>query len=137
MGIRRRKGVAIVDTEKGILVGAIGDTFLLPGGGAKHWESRKKAAIRELYEETKLKTNSIKYLFSDIGIKWHNHEGKLIQNHSKIFLVKFEGIPKPSHEIKKIAFYKPGSKLKLGEGSKKIIDIYLAKYKKPLPDYQP
>ena len=60
----RRKGVAIVDTPKGILVVAISDIFILPGGGAKPWENRKKAAIRELYEETGLRTKKIKYLFN-------------------------------------------------------------------------
>ena len=125
MSDKRRKGVAIIDTKKGILVGAINDTFILPGGGAKPWESRKKAAIRELYEETGLKTKKIKYLFRDRGIKWRDHKGRLIRNYSKVFLVESEGIPKPGHEIKKIAFYKPGSKIKIGKGSKKIIDIYL------------
>lgn len=129
MSDKRRKGVAIVDTQKGILVGAIHDTFILPGGGAKPWESRKKAAIRELYEETRLKTKKIRYLFRDVGIKWHDHKGRLIRNHSKVFLIESEGVPKPNHEMKKLAFYKPGSKIKIGEGSKKIIDIYLKKYK--------
>lgn len=69
MTIYRRKGVAIVDTNKGILVGAIHDTFILPGGGAKLGESRKKATIRELHEEAGLKTKKIKYLFRDVGIK--------------------------------------------------------------------
>jgi len=126
----RRKGVAIVDTKKGILVGAINNTFILPGGGAKHWESRKKAVIRELYEETGLKTKKIKYLFRDVGIKWRNHEGKLIRNYSKIFLIEARGVPKPRSEIKKITFYNPKSKIKIGEGSKKIINTYFEKYKK-------
>jgi 8-oxo-dGTP pyrophosphatase MutT (NUDIX family) len=126
----RRKGVAIVETKKGILVGAIDNTFILPGGGAKPRESRKKAAIRELYEETGLKTKKIKYLFRNIGVKWCDHTGKVIKNHSKVFLVEAAGIPKPRHEIEKIAFYKPGSKIKIGKGSKTIIDIYLKKYKK-------
>ena len=53
----RRKGVAIVDTDKGILlVAGRSKKFMLPGDGAKGWESRKKATIRELYEETGLKT---------------------------------------------------------------------------------
>ncbi|MEK6811529.1 MAG: NUDIX domain-containing protein [Nanoarchaeota archaeon] len=129
MFIKRRKGVAIVDTKKGILVGAIGNTFILPGGGAMPWESRKKAAIRELYEETGLKTKKIEYLFNDMGIKWHNHKGKLVQNYSKVFLVETEGVPKPRNEIRKIAFYNPKSKIKIGDGSKAIINLYLNKYK--------
>lgn len=127
---KRRKGIAIVETKKGILVGAIHGTFILPGGGAERWESRKKAAIRELYEETGLKTKKIKYLFEDVGIKWKDHCGRIIRNHSKVFLVEAEGIPKPRHEIKKIAFYNPESKIKMGEGSKTIIEKYLKDYKK-------
>ena len=130
MVYKRRKGVAIVDTKKGILVVAIKDTFILPGGGAKPWESRENAAIRELYEETTLKAKKIKYLFRNVGIKWRDHKGKLIINHSKVFLIESDGIPKPSHEIRNIAFYKTGSKIKMGKGSKKIISIYLKKYKR-------
>ena len=122
---KRRKGVAIVETKKGILVGAIDKTFILPGGGAKRRESRKKAAIRELEEETGLRTKSIKYLFEDYGIKWKNHKGKWIKNHSKVFLIEAEGIPKPSHEMKKIGFWKPESKINLGIGSRMIIERYL------------
>ena len=66
MVLIRRKGVAIVDSPKGILVVA-GKTkvFHLPGGGTKKGEDRKKAAVRELHEETGLKTKRIKYLFID------------------------------------------------------------------------
>ena len=132
MSNKRRKGVAIVETKRGILVGAIKDTFILPGGGARPWESRKRAAIRELHEETGLKTKNISYLFSDLGIEWRDHRGRIVRNHSKVFLIEPEGTPRPSHEVKKIAFYKPGSKLKIGVGSKKIIDMYLKRYKRSL-----
>ena len=126
----RRKGAAIVDTPKGILVVAgRGKRFILPGGGAEKWESRKKATIREHNEETSLKTRSIKYLFSYVGSKWHSHKGKTIRNHAKVFLVRAEGTPKPKHEIKHIGFYKEGSNLHLGGGTKKVIDKYLREYK--------
>jgi|SRR3989344_4432028 len=126
----RRKGSAIVDTPKGILVVAgRGKKFILPGGGAEKWESRKKATIRELYEETNLKTKSIKYLFSYVGSKWYDHHGKPIRNHAKVFLVKAEGIPKPKHEIKYIDFYKTGSNLHITGGTKKVIEKYLGGYK--------
>ena len=46
----RRKGVALVETEKGILmVREKGHrNFSLPGGGTNKGESRKDAAMREL-----------------------------------------------------------------------------------------
>jgi len=126
---KRRKGVAIVETKKGILVGAIEKTFILPGGGAERWETRKKAAIRELYEETGLRTISIKFLFEDKGIKWKNHKGLWVKNYSKVFLIKAKGTPRPRNEIKKISFWKPKSKLNLGRGSKTIIERYLKEFK--------
>ena len=131
MVFRRRKGVAIVETSKGILVvSGKGKTFNLPGGGAESWESRKKATIRELYEETGLKTKNIRYLFSYVGSKWHNFRGKPVRNHSKVFLVSAEGVPRPNHEIKYIDYYKLGSKIKIGDGTKKIMEKYFREYRK-------
>jgi ADP-ribose pyrophosphatase YjhB (NUDIX family) len=128
MSIKRRKGVAIVNADKGILVVAgKSKNFTLPGGGAEKWESRKKATIRELYEETGLKTKNIVYLFRYTGNKWHTHSGKVIRNYAKVFLVEAIGNPKPKHEIKKYAFWKPGSSLNLTRGTKKIIEKYLSK----------
>ena len=50
---KRRRGTAIVDTPKGIVVVSVGGrTYYLPGGGARRGESRESAAIRELREET-------------------------------------------------------------------------------------
>ena len=64
MSIIRRRGTAIVQTPKGILVVAgKRKMFLLPGGGAHPTESRQRAAIRELEEETGLQATSCKYLF--------------------------------------------------------------------------
>lgn len=131
MVFRRRKGVAIVETEKGILVVATTKKkFMLPGGGAEKWETRRKAAIRELYEETGLKTKRIKYLFHYIGDKFYKRDGKPTRNYSKVFLIDAQGIPKPSNEIKYIDFYKVGNDLKILPGTEKIILKYLAKYKK-------
>lgn len=122
----RRKGVAIVETPKGIvLVSGKSKKFNLPGGGAERWETRKRAAIRELKEETGLKTKRIKYLFSYVGNKWHNHRGRLVKNHAKVFLVEAEGTPKPNHEIKYIAFWKPGRKLRINNSTKNILERYL------------
>ena len=83
----RRKGAAIVDTPHGILV-VLGRSrkFVLPGGGANKGESRKKAAIRELYEETGLKTKKITYLFRYVGSRFHTRRGE-VRNHAKVFLI--------------------------------------------------
>ena len=130
MNDKRRKGVAIVDTSKGILVVAgRSKKFILPGGGAEKWETRKKAAIRELYEETGLKTKNITYLFQYVGGQWHTHSGKAIRNYAKVFLVETEGNPRPRHEIKHVAFWKIGSDLYLTNGTKKVIEKYLMDYK--------
>lgn len=130
MSLKRRKGIAIVDTLKGILVVAgKSKKFSLPGGGADKMESRKRATIRELYEETNLKTKNIKYLFSSIGNKWHNHKGTLVRNYSKIFLIEAQGVPKPRNEIKYVNFYNDKSKLDLTNGTKNIINKYLKEYK--------
>lgn len=130
MSDKRRKGVAIVNTSKGILVVAgKSKKFILPGGGAEKWESRKKATIRELYEETGLKTKNITYLFRYVGGKWHAHKGRPIRNHAKVFFVEAEGTPRPKHEIKYIAFWKPESNIHITIGTKKVIERYLTEFK--------
>ena len=126
----RRKGAAIVDMPKGILVVAgRSKKFILPGGGASRWESRKRAAIRELYEETGLKTKSIRYLFSYVGHKFHSPSGKPFRNHAKVFLIKSYGKASPRHEIKHIAFWKPNSKIHITQGTMIVIEKYLKEYK--------
>lgn len=110
-----RRGTAIVDTNKGILVtSGRKKTFLLPGGVARKSESRKRAAIRELEEETGLKAYSCKYLFRHRGFARH-----------KVFLIKAKGHARPRHEIKHIAYWKPGSHLHLSNSTKEIIERYL------------
>ena len=62
--IKRRRGTAIVEISKGILLTADAlSIFILPGGGAKKGETAKNATIRELKEETGLNIISIKYFF--------------------------------------------------------------------------
>jgi ADP-ribose pyrophosphatase YjhB (NUDIX family) len=128
---KRRRSAALVKTQKGILIVAWKDKnrgFMIPGGGAKFLETRKRAAIRELEEETGLKAKSAKYLFKFIGPIFKNKEGKLQRNHSKVFLIEAEGKPRPKNEVKHIAYWTPKSKIKLMKGAQMLLDIYKKRY---------
>jgi len=126
--IVRRRGTAIVDTPKGILVASGGHKlFLLPGGGANKGESREKATIRELREETGLKATSCRYLFE------YNEpdDGRKIRNLHKVFLIKAKGDPKPNHhDVKHIEYWKSGSDLRLSNTTRIIIDKYTTEFKR-------
>lgn len=122
----RKKGTAIVHTSKGILVvSGRRRIYALPGGGANKRESRKRAAMRELREETGLKTKSTKFLFKYEGRKWHDHKGKSIRNHTKVFLIKAYGRARPRHEIKHIAYWEEGNSVKISKGTEQLIKKYL------------
>jgi 8-oxo-dGTP diphosphatase len=111
---KRRRGTAIVDTQKGILVVSHNNrTFYLPGGGAEKGESRKDAAIRELKEETNLQTLDCRFLF----------EFESVTNSHKVFLIKSCGIAKPSNEIKYIDYFN-GSNLKVSSTAWEILELY-------------
>ncbi|MDD4083275.1 MAG: NUDIX domain-containing protein [Sphaerochaetaceae bacterium] len=122
----RKKGVALVETRKGILVVAgRRKIYSLPGGGADKGESRRKASIRELREETNLKTKSSKYLFSYKGSKWHDHKGRSVRNDAKVFLINAYGNARPKHEIKHVTYWNPKSKIHVSRGSLLLIRKYL------------
>lgn len=126
MVLRRRRGAAIVDTPKGILVvSSRKKLFILPGGGAKKGESRRKAAMRELHEETGLSPVSSQYLFSYVGPVHKSYGGGHFQDHNKVFLIKVTGTARPKHEIKYITFYREDSNIRISGTTKKIIDKYL------------
>lgn len=121
----RRKGVALVDTSKGILVvSGRSKVFTLPGGGADDGESRKHAAMRELKEETGLKSKRITYLFGYHGRKWRTKKGE-VKNHAKVFLITAYGHARPMNEIKHIFYWNPNSKIEISGRTKWIIDKYL------------
>ena len=105
--MKRRRGTAIVETEHGVLLTAMSKGgFLLPGGGTNHNETRFRAAIRELEEETGLvgkKENLI-----DLGII--APDSGVINGRVKIFFVKAEKIRTDrvsEFGLGKLSFYSP------------------------------
>ncbi len=127
MVFNRRRGTAIVEFPEGILVVSQGsESFMLAGGGANKGESRRDAAMRELQEETGLKPLDSKYLFSYKGRLHRNYKGGHFRDYHKVFLIKADGTPTPQREIKRIAFFKEGSGLKLAYSTKEIIEKFLA-----------
>jgi ADP-ribose pyrophosphatase YjhB (NUDIX family) len=124
--IGRRRGTAIVDTSKGILIASHHKTWLLPGGGANKGESREKAAIRELREETGLRATSCKYLFEYD----EPDDGRKIRNLHKVFLIEAEGKPKPNnHDVHHLAFWKPDCNIKLSPTTTIIVNRYITEFK--------
>ena len=111
---KRRRGTAIIDTPKGILVVSRNNrTFHLPGGGAERGESRRDAAIRELREETNLLAADCSFLF----------EYTSFSNSHKVFLVESTGVPKPGNEIRYLDFFN-GSNVKVSNTTWDIIELY-------------
>lgn len=118
----RRKGVVVVRNRRGVLVvaGKRG-SYILPGGGAERGERRKSAAIRELREETGLRVKKIKKLGEYTGRMFKSHSGRRIRNKGKLYEVEAKGKPKPMNEIKRIGYWKPGSRLRISKGTEKLL----------------
>ena len=121
----RKRGTALVDTEKGILVvSGRHKVFMLPGGGADRGESRRKAAMRELKEETGMNSIDAEFLFEHVGESHKSHQGGMFQDHHKVFLIKANGTPKPHHEVKYVEYYKEGSNIRITRQTAEIINKY-------------
>lgn len=111
---KRRRGTAIIETPKGVLLTAISHQYLLPGGLAEKGESRFQAAIREVKEETGLEPYYAKVIFT-----YESHSNK-----HTVVLVKAKGKARPKMEVSKIKYYQPGKDYKMSSATKKIIEKY-------------
>ena len=122
----RRRGTAIVDTDRGILLMSNSSRlYLLPGWGAKKGEDRMDAVIRELKNEIGLEPKSCRYLFS-----FDEPEDRKLRNLHKVYLVEIEGdIADQTCQKKHIEYWHEGSKLKLSNASSLIIDRYMREFK--------
>jgi ADP-ribose pyrophosphatase YjhB (NUDIX family) len=113
MTYKRRRGAAIVQTPKGILLVNERGRFILPGGGAREGESRESAAVRELKEETLLEPIGSKFLFKYKGVKKKLRRGGMFRDYTKVFKVVTKGVPKASGEVDVLGYYNTKSKDKL------------------------
>lgn len=122
----RRRGTAIVQIPSGILVvSKDGYAFTLPGGGAHPGETDQDAAIRELREETSLEATEAIYLFEFLGQTHAGPRGGIFRNSHKVFLVRAKGLPRPTREIKMVAYYN-GAQPILSFSARRIIDRFHA-----------
>ena len=121
---KRRRGTAIIETDKGILVVA-GKTknFITPGGGANPEETRVEATIREIKEETGLDVVRYKKIFKFVGFVNKTKNGAWQDFHT-VSLFKVKGSPKPMQEVKYIKYYDIKNKTRVSSTTKKIIKKY-------------
>ncbi len=121
---KRRRGTALVETPKGILlVSENGKKYNLPGGAAKNGESRKDAALRELEEETGLKGDECTYLFEFEGRIQRDIKGGFFKDTHKVFLIKTSGTAQPQNEVHHVA-YTSDPQAKMQHNTKRIIEKY-------------
>lgn len=124
--IVRKRGTAIIDTDRGILlISTSNRLYILPGGGAKKDENRMDAAIREVKAETGLVPKNCKYLFS-----FDEPEDRKLRNLHEVFLIEVDSIKaKPPNQRKHIEYWHEGSKLNLSNSTTLIIDRYMREFK--------
>lgn len=134
----RRRGTAIVETPNGSIIvtcGARKDAskkdqrpFILPGGGAEKGETRFRAAIRELQEETGLLAYSANIIFTHKGKIRPTMSGKGdYQDLHTVCVMKASGKPRPNmRDVKQIDYYYPGCHIWISKTTKEIIERYYA-----------
>lgn len=119
---RRRRGTAIVETEDGILVNAmLRGPYILPGGATHRRETRLRAAIRELEEETHLRALAAVELFEYIG-----KPNRLFryQDHHKVVYIVATGTARRGGEVAYIDWYRDGSSLNVSGESVRVVSLY-------------
>ena len=106
-----RRGTAIVETTKGILLvkEATDGRYALPGGQAKQGESRLNAAIRELYEETGLQAIIAKELFpfttNSVSGRQTDHKAILIKAKGDLSMTGSFTAKGTSYEVLGVGFF--------------------------------
>jgi 8-oxo-dGTP diphosphatase len=127
----RRRGTVIIETPHGILLtggyrAGRERPFILPGGGAEKGESRFVAALRELTEETHLRPYYAEIIFRHLGKVRPTMSGRhKFQDHHTVCLVKATGVPRPGGgDAKRIAYYNPGSSIRISTTTREIIGKY-------------
>jgi 8-oxo-dGTP diphosphatase len=122
---KRRRGTAIVETSRGILVVAgRNGLYILPGGGANEGESRTEAAVRELKEETGLIATEVRFLFRHVGNVHKSYSGGYFEDHHTVCLISASGIARPRNEVKYMGYYSPDSGIRISKTTKEIIDRF-------------
>lgn len=133
-GVRiRKRGTVILKNRHGILVvQEPNGSWSLPGGGIDRDEPDVVGALRELTEETTVKGKNANYQFEIRGRVHRGRHGRRYVNLYKVYEVtEYENRPKPSHEIRRINYWKPGKHIRLTSTTKKILDAYLKPWRTP------
>jgi 8-oxo-dGTP diphosphatase len=121
---KRKRATAIVEYPEGILLALMRYmAAALPGGGVKPGETDEQAVVRELCEETTLTATRAVLLFRYSSLA-HDHA---------VFWVTASGTPQASEEVDKIAYYRPGTAIKLSSETRAILARF-AEYKAQHPD---
>ncbi len=124
---KRRRGTAIVETPRGILVvGGRRGLYILPGGGTNKGESRRQVVVRKLKEETGLIATNVIFLFQHVGHVQRAYSGVYFKDYHTVCLVNASGIARPQNEVKYVNYYSPNSKIKVSRTTKEIIERFYA-----------